>query len=190
MSLLRRRGVLVLLVVLGALVVVVTASRTWLTGAVDDVVLGRTSVSATGAEAAGGVVALALVVVAGAVASAAAGPRARVASLALTGLAALAGIASVVRVVLDPGSVLGPIAAAAAGRTGTIETSPDVGVWPWLAMLGFALAAAALAGLATIRRVDRGLSSRYDAPGRPPQSDWDQLTAGEDPTDVGPPPRT
>ena len=43
MRLLRRRGVLVLLVVLGALVVVVTASRTWLTGAVDDVVLGQIS---------------------------------------------------------------------------------------------------------------------------------------------------
>lgn len=187
MTLLRRRGVLVLLVVLGALVVVVTASRVWLTGAVDDVVLGRTSVSATGADAATGVVALALVVVAGAVASAAAGPRARVAALVLTGLAAVAGVASVVRVVLDPGSVLGPIAAAAAGRTGSIETSPDVGAWPWVAMLGFGLAAAALVGLATAPRVHRGLSSRYDAPGHPPQSDWDQLSAGEDPTDVGPP---
>ena len=50
--------------------------------------------------------------------------------------------------------------------------------------------ALALAGLTTVRRVARGLSSRYDAPGRPPQSDWDQLSAGEDPTDVGPTPHT
>lgn len=190
MSLLRRRGVLVLLVVLGALVVVVTASRTWLTGSVDDVVLGQTSVSATGAEAAGGVVALALVVVAGAVASAAAGPRVRVVALVLTGLAALSGIASVARVVLDPDAVLGPIAAAAAGRTGSLETSSAVNAWPWVAILGFALAALALAVLATTRRAVRGLPARYDAPGRTPQSDWDQLSAGEDPTDVGPTPHT
>ena len=79
-----------------------------------------------------------------------------------------------------------PIAAAAAGRTGSLETSSAVTAWPWVAMLGFALAATALVGLATARRVDRGLPSRYDAPGRAPQSDWDQLSAGEDPTDVGP----
>lgn len=185
MSLLRRRGVLVLVVVLGALLVVVTASRTWLTGSVDDAVLGRSSVSATGAEAAAGVVALALVVVAGAVASAAAGSRLRVVALLLTGLAALAGIASVARVLLDPGSVLGPIAAAAAGRTGSLETSSDVGAWPWVAIAGFALATAALAGLARVRTVARGLPARYDAPGHPARSDWDQLSAGEDPTDVG-----
>lgn len=190
MRLLRRRGVLVLLVVLGALVVVVTASRTWLTGSVDDVVLGQTSVSATGAEAAGGVVALALVVVAGAVASAAVGPRVRVVALVLTGLAALSGVVSVVRVVLDPDAVLGPIAAAASGRTGSLETSSAVSAWPWVAILGFALAAVALAGLATARRAARGLPARYDAPGVTPQSDWDQLSAGEDPTDVGPDPHT
>lgn len=188
--LLRRRGVLVLLVVLGALVVVVTASRTWLTGSVDDVVLGRSSVSATGSEVAGGVVALALVVVAGAVASATAGPRARVVALVLTTLAAVAGVVLVVRVVLDPDAALGPIAAAAAGRTGSIETHAVVGAWPWVAMAGFVLATLALAGLARVRRAAPGLSSRYDAPGRAPASDWDQLTAGEDPTDVGPPPRT
>ncbi|WP_035949854.1 Trp biosynthesis-associated membrane protein, partial [Knoellia flava] len=99
---LRRRGVLILLVVLGALVVIVTASRTWVSGSVDDVVLGQTSVSATGSEVAGGVVALALVVVAGAVASATAGPRARVVALVLTLLASLGGVALVARVLLDP----------------------------------------------------------------------------------------
>lgn len=189
MSALRRRGVLVLLVVLGALLVVVTASRIWLTGSVDDVVLGARSVNATGADAAGGVVALALVVVAGAIASATAGPRARLVALVLTGLAVLAGIASVARVVLDPDAVLGPIAAAAAGRTGSIETQSSVNAWPWLAMVGFVLAGLALVGLTRVRRAVPGLSSRYEAPGRPPESDWDQLTAGEDPTDVGPTPR-
>ncbi|KGN42875.1 Trp biosynthesis-associated membrane protein, partial [Knoellia aerolata] len=95
-------------------------------------------------------------------------------------------IASVSRVLLDPDSVLGPIAAQAAGRTGSLETSSHVSGWPWVAILGFALAALALVGLARARRAARGLSPRYDAPGRPPQSDWDQLSAGEDPTDVGP----
>lgn len=190
MSLLRRRGVLVLLVVLGALVVIVTASRTWLTGSVDDVVLGQSTVSATGSDVAGGVVALALVVVAGAVASSTAGPRARIVALVLTVLAALGGVVMIARVLLDPDGSLGPIAAAAAGRTGSIETHATVGSWPWLALGGFVLAALAVVGLARVRRVAPGLSSRYDAPGRAPESDWDQLTAGEDPTDVGPPPRT
>ncbi|WP_353953624.1 Trp biosynthesis-associated membrane protein [Knoellia sp. S7-12] len=190
MRVLRRRGVLVLLVILGALLVVVTASRTWLTGSVDDVVLGARSVSATGAEAAGGVVALALVVVAGAVASATAGPRARIVALVLTALATVVGIVNVARVLLDPDTVLGPIAAAAAGRTGSLETHSSVNAWPWVAMLGFALAGLALAGLTRVRRVAPGLSSRYEAPGRAPESDWDQLSAGEDPTDVSPTSRT
>lgn len=190
MSLLRRRSVLVTLVVLGALVVVVTASRTWLTGSVDDVVLGARSVAATGAEAAGAAVALALVVVAGAIASATAGPRARVVALVLTALAVVAGIVSVARALLDPDAVLGPIAAAAAGRTGSLETQSDVNAWPWVALAGFVLAGLALAGLTRVRRVAPGLSSRYEAPGRAPESDWDQLSAGDDPTDVGPAPRT
>lgn len=190
MKALRSRGVLVLLVILGALVVVVTASRTWLTGSVNDVVLGASSVDATGAEAAGGVVALALVVVAGAVASATAGPRARLVALVLTGLAVVAGVVSVARVLLDPAAVLGPIAAASAGRTGSLETHSNVNAWPWVAILGFVVAGLALAGLTRVRRVAPGLSSRYEAPGRAPESDWDQLTAGEDPTDVGPNPRT
>lgn len=190
MSLLRRRGFLVLLVVLGALVVIVTASRTWLTGTVDDVVLGQSSVSATGSEVAGGVVAVALVVVAGAVASATAGPRARAVALVLTVLASLGGVVMVARVLLDPDGALGPVAAAAAGRTGSIETHAAAGAWPWAAAAGFVLAALAVVGLAGVRRAAPGLSSRYEAPGRAPASDWDQLTAGEDPTDVGPPPRT
>lgn len=190
MKALRSRGVLVLLVILGALVVVVTASRVWLTGSVDDAVLGARSVSATGADAAGGVVALALVVVAGAVASATAGPRARIVALVLTALAVLAGILAVARVLLDPEAVLGPIAAAAAGRSGSLEVHSTVNAWPWVAMLGFVVGGLALAGLTRVRRVAPGLPARYDAPGRAPESDWDQLTAGEDPTDVGQTPRT
>ena len=190
MSILRRRGVLVLVVILGAFLVVVTASRTWLTGSVNDVVLGARTVDATGAQAATGVVALALVVVAGAIATATARPRARVVALVLTALAVLAGLASIARVLLDPNAVIGPLAAAAAGRTGSLETHSTVNAWPWVALLGFVLAGSALGALAGARRVDPGLSSRYEAPGRPPESDWDQLSAGEDPTDVGPAPRT
>ncbi len=189
MSLLRRRGVLVLLVVLGALVVIVTTSRTWLTGSVDDVVLGQSAVSATGSEVAGGVVALALVVVAGAVASAAAGSRARVVALVLTVLASLGGVALVARVLLDPEGALGPVAAAAGGRTGSLETNAAASGWPWASLAGFVLAALALGGLARARRAAPGLGSRYEAPGRAPESDWDQLSAGEDPTEVSPSPR-
>ena len=189
MSILRRRGVLVLLVVLGALLVIATASRSWLTGTVDDVVLGQSSVSATGSEVAGGVVALALVVVAGAIASATTGPRARAVALVLTALAALGGVAMVARVVLDPDGALGPVAAAAAGRTGSIETHASPSAWPWVSLTGFVLVLLALGGLARARTATPGLGSRYEKPGRVPESHWDQLSAGEDPTDVGAAPR-
>ena len=78
---LARKGVVVTLALLGALGLLVGAFRPWVTGAVDDAVLGATRISATGAEVAPGLSAVALAVAAAAIAVVAAGRVTRVVAL-------------------------------------------------------------------------------------------------------------
>jgi uncharacterized membrane protein (TIGR02234 family) len=154
----------VLLALLGAGVVVVAASRPWVTGRVTDAVLGSSTLTATGSEAAPGVVALALVVAAAALAVVTTGRVARAVSLVLH-LAAVLGAAFVtIRVLVDPEGVLGPRAAAAAGRTGSLPTEASATAWPWVALAGLAVALGSWALAVTGRRRWGGLSARYDAP--------------------------
>ena len=74
MSRLSSKGVVVLLALVGAGLLLVSAFRPWVTGAVDDV-LGATRLSATGAEVAPGLTAVALAIGAAAIAIVAAGDR-------------------------------------------------------------------------------------------------------------------
>jgi uncharacterized membrane protein (TIGR02234 family) len=191
------KGVVVLLALLGACGLLVSAFRPWVTGAVDDAVLGATRISATGAEVAPGLTAVALAIAAAAIAVVAAGRVARVvAAVAYAVCLAIAALLAV-RVIVDPAGVLGPVAASRVGRTGSVETVAQVTVWPWVALLACAVALLGLVGaLAGLRRWG-GPSSRYDAPGATAsdvagprgervRSDWDELSAGRDPTDVGP----
>lgn len=188
---LTRKGGVALLAVLGAVVVIVTATRTWVTGTVDDAVLGASRLSATGSEVATGVVALALVAGAAAVATTTSGRLVRRVTLAVLALSAVGVVAQVLRVVLAPGTALGPIAARATGRGGSLETHSTATAWPWVALLGAALLLLAGAGaLAGMRRWS-ALSSRYETPagtdvrgarGERVASDWDRLSAGDDPT--------
>ena len=67
------KGVVVLLALVGAGLLLVSAFRPWVTGAVDDAVLGATRISATGAEVAPGLSAVALAIGAAAIAIVAAG---------------------------------------------------------------------------------------------------------------------
>jgi hypothetical protein len=185
-----RKGVVVTLALLAALGLLVSAFRPWVTGAVDDAVLGATRISATGAEVAPGLTAAA-------VAAVAAGRVARV--VAVVGYAVCLAIAVglVVRVVADPAGVLGPVAASRVGRTGSVETVARVTAWPWLALLAAAVALVGLVGAVVGLRTWGGPAQRYESPETPDgavagprgervASDWDELTAGRDPTDVGP----
>ena len=72
------KGVVVLLALVGAGLLLVSAFRPWVTGAVDDAVLGATRISATGAEVAPGLSAVALAIGAAAIAIVAAGRIARI----------------------------------------------------------------------------------------------------------------
>ena len=180
----------VLLALAGAGVLLASGSRAWVTGTVDDAVLGASRITGTGTQVASGVVALALVAAAAAVASTTAGPAVRRVTLAVLLLAAAGEAFLVTRVLVDPAGVLGSVAATSTGRTGTIETRAGVTSWPWVALAAaLLLVVAALGGWAGSRRW-RGLGARYDSPGAEAAgargqrvaSDWDALDAGEDPT--------
>lgn len=193
---LARRGPVALLGIVGAFALLATAFRPWVTGAVDDAVLGATRIGATGDEVAPGLTAVALAVAAAAVATVASGRITRV--VAVVGWAGLLLVATglTVRVLLDPDGVLGPVGAARVGRTGSVETLASPTAWPWLALVALAVAAVGLvAGVVGLRSWG-GPSSRYEVPagedadvagprGERVGSDWDELSAGRDPTDVG-----
>jgi uncharacterized membrane protein (TIGR02234 family) len=182
----------VLLAIVGAGLLLVSGSRTWVTGTVDDAVLGASRISGTGTEVASGVVALALAALAAAIASTTSGRVVRRVTLALLLLVALGEAVFVGRVLLDPSGVLGSVAAASTGRTGTIETRASATVWPWLALGAVVLLVAAAVGGWLGSGRWRGLGARYEAPdadragarGQRVASDWDRLDAGEDPTDA------
>lgn len=200
----------IVLTVLGLGTVVVAASRVWATGSVVDPLVGQGAVSASGGDLAQGVVALALVVGAAALAAATSGRVGRIIAVMASALALLGAAALTVRVLLDPGAALGPVAAAAVGRAGSLPVQASPTAWPWLALAGMLVAALGWVGM--LRGVQRwsGLSGRYDAPDRgagaaatpaagssaTPRasasrsgmrareavvSDWDALSAGSDP---------
>jgi uncharacterized membrane protein (TIGR02234 family) len=183
------KAFVVLVALVGSGILLVSGSRVWVTGTVDDPVLGASRVQGTGSQVASGVVALALVAAAAALASATAGRVVRRVTLVLLAVAALGELVLVGRVLLDPSGALGEVAARSAGRTGTIETHASVTVWPWLCLLAVALLGLADAcGWVGAARW-RGLGARYEAPGSTAgargqrvASDWDRLDAGDDPT--------
>jgi uncharacterized membrane protein (TIGR02234 family) len=184
------KATVVLFAVLGAGLLLVSGSRTWITGTVNDPVLGASRVAGDGGQVASGVVALALVAGAAALASTTAGAVLRRVTLAVLTLAALGEGALVARVIASPASALGAVAARATGRTGEVETHATLTVWPWLCLLAalvlLVAAACGWAGASTWR----GLGARYETPGATATgargqrvaSDWDRLDAGDDPT--------
>ena len=190
------KGVVVLLALVGAGLLLVSGFRPWVTGAVDDV-LGATRISATGAEVAPGLSAVALAIAAAAIAMVAAGRIAR--AVAAVAWALCIAVAAVLagRVLLDPEGVLGPVAASRVGRTGSVETVAEATGWPWVALLACGIALVGLVGALVGMRRWGGPSRRYEVPdaaatdaagprGERVASDWDELSAGRDPTDVGP----
>jgi len=195
-SRLSSKGVVVLLALVGAGLLLVSAFRPWVTGAVDDV-LGATRLSATGAEVAPGLTAVALAIGAAAIAIVAAGRIARVIAVVAYALCVLVAAALAVRVLVDPEGVLGPVAASRVGRTGSVDTVAEATIWPWVALLACLVALLGLAGAVVGSRRWGGPSQRYEVPddaaadvagprGERVASDWDELSAGRDPTDVGP----
>lgn len=123
-------------------------------------------------------------------------------TLAVAGALGAAALAT--WVLADPSGRLGPLAATAVGRTGTLPVTAHVTGWAWTGLLAaYGLLGTSLLGALGVRRWP-GPTSRYDAPvarsgsdagrarlrGERVATEWDRLTAGEDPTDVPEPPQT
>jgi len=190
------KRVVLCLVLVGAVTILVSGSREWVSGSVDDVALGASALHGNGSDVAPGAVAAALVGLASAVAVVTSGIVVRVIAACAALLAALLAVVVVVGVITDPDGALGSMAAVGTGRTGTVVAHGRVEGWAWVALAAtLMMGAGGLAGLFGGRRW-RGLSERYDAPaagkvpiqdarvdpGRERDSAWDQLSRGEDPT--------
>jgi uncharacterized membrane protein (TIGR02234 family) len=188
-----------LLVLAAASVILVSGSQEWVSGSVDDAVLGASALHGRGSDVAPGALAAALVGLASAVAAATSGALVRVVAACAALLAAVLGATAVVLVLADPGGALGSLAAAGTGRNGTLAAQGRVGSWAWVALAAMLVMGVGGLGALVGGRRWRGLSGRYDAPvsrvradasrqgsaGKPVserESAWDQLSRGEDPT--------
>lgn len=186
----QRKSTLILLAVLAALAVFGTTTQTWIHVAIGQGEVAQTDLDIPGSKAAVAVSALALVALAGSLATSIAGKIARYITTAIMALSAV-GIAAVVLGVLT-----NPVAAAMAevGAATGIEgqgANATTTIFPVLA-----IAAAVVLGIAALLVLWYGRSwsvrTKYDAAKVTPANTddepideidrWDQLSRGEDPT--------
>lgn len=170
------------------LLLLLSGSRTWVTGTISDAVLANTTVSVGGSSAAPVLTAGALVGAAAVIAVLTAGRLARSIAALLAGLAGAIALIAAVGVIRDPTGSAKAAAAGSTGRTGDIAAQGALTFWPWVGA-GGALLLIATGILAYLGgRRWSGLSSKYDAPGAQARkvSPWDQLTQGADPTEDDP----
>jgi uncharacterized membrane protein (TIGR02234 family) len=212
MTRLTSKGTVFALVLTGASVILVSGSREWVSGSVDDAVLGAGALHGRGSDIAPAVMAAALVGLASAVVAATSGTVLRVVAACAALLAAVLGATLVIAVLADPNAALGRLAAASTGRSGTLAAHGRVGGWAWAALAAMLVMGMGALGSMVGARRWRGLPSRYDAvegrrdpgearaghalaaseastvspaseaPGASPASQWDQLSRGDDPT--------
>jgi uncharacterized membrane protein (TIGR02234 family) len=177
-----------LLVLVAASVVLISGSREWVSGSVDDAVLGASALHGKGSDVAPGALAAALVGMASAVAATTSGRMMRVVAACCALMAAVLGAAVVISVLLDANGALGRLAAAGTGRSGTVAAHGHLEGWAWAALAAMLVMGLGGVGALVAGRRWHGLSSRYEAgepPSRPtsaPGSAWDQLSRGQDPT--------
>jgi uncharacterized membrane protein (TIGR02234 family) len=187
----------VVLSLLGAALGLLAASQAWVHATVDDPVLGHTTVTASGRQAAPVVPAVALVALAGGVALLLARTLGRRVAGLLLVLAGAAMAAAAVTVVRSPAGGVGDLVGRAVGTVGGADAVTRLTWWPWLAVAG-GVACFAGGALAVVRARGWAASrSRYDAPGEQlvaetgpetapadddPGATWDALSRGEDPT--------
>jgi uncharacterized membrane protein (TIGR02234 family) len=181
-----------ILVLVAAALILVSGSREWVSGSVEDAALGASRLHGRGAEVAPGVMASALVGLAAGVAATTSGRALRVLAAASALLSAVLGAALVIVILADPGGALGQLAARGTGRSGTLDVQGRAGPWVWVALV--ALLVMGLGGLGALAGGRRwhGLSDRYDVgepdrqrvagPATSGAAQWDQLSRGEDPT--------
>jgi uncharacterized membrane protein (TIGR02234 family) len=190
------KRVVLVLILASASIVLISGSREWVSGSVGDASLGTVALHGKGSDIAPGAMAAALVGLAAAVAAATSGGVVRVLAAWSALLAALLGAGVIIVTLANPNGALSGLAASSTGRGAAVATGGQVGSWAWVALAAMLVMAFGGAGaLVGSRRWD-GLSSRYEVPvdggnsapgskvqpGRGRDSDWEQLSRGEDPT--------
>ena len=176
------KPMVLVVVLLGASVILVSGSREWVSGSVGDAVLGASVLHGKGSDIAPGALAAALVGLASAVAAATSRRVVRVIAACSALLAAVLGAAVVISILADPSGALGKLAAAGTGRSGTVVAHGQVGSWAWVALTATLVMGFGGLGALVGSGHWNGLPSRYDAPAGTRESEWDQLSRGEDPT--------
>lgn len=188
-----------LAVLVPAALVLGCAPAVWVRGTSSDPVLGAASITATGAQAAPGALALAAVSAGAFVAVVAVGRRLRAAAAVLMVAAAGAAVALLARVLLAPAEAVGRRAAEQVGRVGSVPAEAAATAWLWVAVVAAVALLGATAVVGWAARHWAGLSPRFErAPAAPgdgragqgPVSAWDALSRGADPTADTPPPAT
>lgn len=187
----QRKASLILLAVLAALAIFGTTTQTWIHVSIGQGEVAQSDLNIPGNTAAVAVSALALVALAGALATSIAGKIARIVTSMIMFLSAV-GIAAVVL-----GVLANPVGAAAAevGAATGIEgpaTNATTTVFPVLAIVA-ALVLAVVSLLVLIFGRSWNVRTKYDAATQAPVGgpsepvdeidSWDQLSRGEDPTD-------
>lgn len=165
-----------------ALVALVLTTRPWVSGTVVETITGTTKASVKGNSAAPASFAGALVALAAVVALMSAKRIGRIVAavgLVLAGVLIAYGSA---RSALDPKSVLDSWLSGSSGHADAKVTASAATGWVWPS-LGCGIVLALLGAVALVEgRRWSGLGEKYEAPTTPKESDWDQLSAGKDPT--------
>ena len=181
----------------------VSGSRVWVNGSVDDPVLGAGMLHGTGSQVARGVLAAALVGAAAVVAAATSGRVVRRLAAAVVVLAGVLGTAVDRLGDRRPGRrARAGLAATGTGRTGDVPAHGSVTLWVWVAALaGVVMTLGRRRGpgrrrplerpVQPVRRARRPQRRAAAAPTPPSpeqaarrsrESAWEQLSRGEDPT--------
>lgn len=193
------------LVALPALVLLLAATRPWLSGRSAEPLLGGGAVTATGTQLTPGVAALALVALVALVTTLTGGRVVRRVSSVAMLLAAVGAFLLTLGPLRDPETALGRVAAAGLGRTGVVRTTADVSGWAWTAVVAsVVLVCSSVLALVAAGRWG-GLSRRFDSPAEETasatsatsgdttaapaetaadarSSAWEDLSSGVDPT--------
>lgn len=184
-----RRGRWVVLLLVAAAVTGATTMPAWFRATGTSALAGDVEVAVTGSQAAPGVLAAAVVLLAAAGAVGLVGRVARWVVVVVVAVAGVVVVASVVAVLQDPEPVATVVVAAATGvsaLTGPVAVTP----WPWVAsavglldvLAGIGLACASARWGATTRRHVPTTAATAAGEVDDDRSAWDALTRGDDPT--------
>ncbi|MDJ0314687.1 Trp biosynthesis-associated membrane protein [Arthrobacter sp. H35-D1] len=187
----QRKAPLILLAVLAALAIFGTTTQTWIHVSIGQGEVAQSDLNIPGSKAAVAVSALALVALAGALATSIAGKIARIVTAMIMFLSAAGIVAVVFGIVADPAGAAMAEVGVATGIEGEAANATTT-FFPVLAIVA-ALVLAVASLLVLFFGRSWNVRTKYDA-ARPAQAGgpaeavdeidrWDQLSRGEDPTD-------